>query len=319
MAFTRDLEEAASIARAAAIGKKTRYPHVDVTRRLSGGPMRIGISNFPTSYSIRAVDLGRALEERGFESLWVVEHTHIPASRETPYPMGGELPSIYWEAYEPLTYLAQVAAVTERLNVGTGVLLAAQHHPIALAKRVATLDSLSGGRVLLGVGGGWLAEEMRNHGFDFKDRWAILREHVLAMKQCWTEKDAAFHGKFVDFDPVWVEPKPAREGGPPVLIGATSSWALKRIAEYADGWYPIMTPGFDAQLEQLKHEMARRGRAMSEIDVTVLAQPDGKAMLESLRDKGVNRVVLTLPTGGRDEALRVLDGYVPIIEWGKSL
>ena len=281
--------------------------------------MHIGISNFPTSYSIRATDLGRALEERGFESVFVVEHTHIPASRETPYPLGGDLPSIYWEAYEPITYLAQVAAVTETLQIGTGVLLAAQHHPIALAKRVATLDSLSNGRVLLGVGGGWLPEEMRNHGFEFKDRWPILREHVLAMKACWTEKEAQFHGKFVDFDPVWVEPKPVRPGGPPVLIGATSSWALKRIAEYADGWYPIVMPNFDAQLAELKQHVAERGRSMSEIDVTVVHQPADKAALAALGEKGVNRVVLSLPTVGRDEALKVLDAYAPIVEWAKSL
>jgi len=281
--------------------------------------MHIGISNFPTDYSMRATDLGRALEERGFESLWVVEHTHIPASRETPYPLGGDLPSIYWEAYEPLTFLAQVAAVTESLQVGSGVLLAAQHHPIALAKRVATLDSLCGGRLLLGVGGGWLAEEMRNHGFEFKDRWAILREHVLAMKQCWQQKDAEFHGRHVDFDPVWVEPKPARAGGPPVLIGATSSWALERIAEYADGWYPILMPGFDAQLAELRHHVAERGRSMSEIDITVLTQPQAKADLEALRDKGVNRVVLSLPTLGRDEALKALDDHAAVVDWARAL
>ncbi len=281
--------------------------------------MRIGISNFPTSYSIHATDLGRALEERGFESLFVVEHTHIPASRETPYPLGGELPSIYWEAYEPLTYLAQVAAVTEKLQIGTGVLLVAQHHPIALAKRVASLDSLSNGRLLLGVGGGWLAEEMRNHGFEFKDRWAILREHVLAMKACWTQKDAQFHGKFVNFDPVWVEPKPNRRGGPPILIGATSSWALKRIAEYADGWYPIVMPNFDAQLAELKQHVEARGRSMSEIDITVVHQPADKAALAALRDKGVNRIVMSLPTVGRDEALKVLDAYAPLLEWAKSM
>ena len=281
--------------------------------------MRIGISNFPTAYSIRPADLGPALETRGFESLWVVEHTHIPASRETPYPLGGDLPSIYWEAYEPLTYLAQVAAVTSRLQIGTGVLLAAQHHPIALAKRIASLDSLCDGRLLLGVGGGWLPEEMRNHGFEFKDRWKILREHVLAMKACWTQKEAQFHGEFVNFDPVWVEPKPARRGGPPVLIGATSSWALKRIAEYADGWYPIVMPTFDAQLAELKQHVAARGRTMSEIDITVVHQPADKAALAALRDKGVNRVVLSLPTVGRDEALKVLDAYVPIVEWARSL
>lgn len=281
--------------------------------------MRIGISNFPTSYSIHATDLGRALEERGFESLFVVEHTHIPASRETPYPLGGDLPSIYWEAYEPLTYLAQVAAVTEKLQIGTGVLLVAQHHPIALAKRIASLDSLCNGRLLLGVGGGWLAEEMRNHGFEFKDRWAILREHVLAMKACWTQKDAQFHGKFVNFDPVWVEPKPSRRGGPPILIGATSSWALKRIAEYADGWYPIVMPNFDAQLAELKQHVEARGRSMSEIDISVVHQPADQAALAALSDKGVNRVVLSLPTVGRDEALKVLDAYAPMVEWAKSM
>ncbi len=281
--------------------------------------MFIGISNFPTAYSIRATDLGRALEERGFESVWVVEHTHIPASRETPYPMGGELPSIYWEAYEPLTYLAQVAAVTEKVQVGTGVLLAAQHHPIALAKRIASLDSLTNGRVLLGVGGGWLGEEMRNHGFDFKDRWAILREHILAMKQCWTQKNAEFHGRFVNFDPVWVEPKPARAGGPPVLIGATSSYAMKRIAEYADGWYPILMPDFDAKLAELKGHMSERGRPMSSLDITVLTQPADQKALEKLRDKGVNRVVLSLPTCGRGEALKVLDAYALIVEWAKAV
>ncbi len=281
--------------------------------------MDIGISNFPTDYSIRPTDLGRALEERGFESLWVVEHTHIPASRETPYPLGGDLPSIYWEAYEPLTYLAQVAAVTESLQIGSGVLLAAQHHPIALAKRVATLDSLSGGRLLLGVGGGWLPEEMRNHGFEFKDRWSILREHVLAMKQCWQEKDAEFHGRHVDFDAVWVEPKPARPGGPPILIGATSPWALRRIAEYADGWYPILMPGFDGQLAELERQVLERGRSMSEIDITVLTQPEGKADLETLRDKGVNRIVLSLPTLGRDEALKVLDSYASVVDWARAL
>lgn len=281
--------------------------------------MDIGISNFPTDYSMRPTELGRALEERGFESLWVVEHTHIPASRETPYPLGGDLPSIYWEAYEPLTYLAQVAAVTETLQVGSGVLLAAQHHPIALAKRVATLDSLCGGRLLLGVGGGWLPEEMRNHGFEFKDRWSILREHVLAMKQCWQQQDAEFHGRHVDFDPVWVEPKPARRGGPPVLIGATSSWALARVAEYADGWYPILMPGFDEQLAELRQHVVARGRSMSEIDITVLTQPESKAALAALRDKGVNRVVLSLPTLGRDEALKVLDDHAAVVEWARTL
>ena len=148
--------------------------------------MQIGLSTFPTTYSISPVELGREAEARGFDSLWTVEHTHVPASRRTPYPLGGELPSIYWESYEPFTYLAQVAAVTESLKIGTGVCLAAQHHPLALAKRVASLDALSNGRFLFGVGAGWLGEEMENHGLDYKDRWKVLRECVLAMQACWT-------------------------------------------------------------------------------------------------------------------------------------
>ena len=164
--------------------------------------MQIGVSTFPTDYAIHPTTLGRALEGRGFDSLWVVEHTHIPASRKTAYPPGGDLPSIYWEAYEPFTYLAQVAAVTERLKIGTGICLVPEHHPITLAKRVASLDSLSNGRFLFGVGAGWNREELENHGVAFADRWGVLREHILAMKAMWTQKDAAFHGKWVDFDPV---------------------------------------------------------------------------------------------------------------------
>ena len=199
--------------------------------------MHVGLSHFPTVYSMPAVELAVAAEERGFDSLWVVEHTHIPASRRTPYPMGGDLPSIYWEAYEPFTYLAQVAAVTQTLKIGTGICLVPEHHPIALAKRVASLDALSQGRFLFGVGAGWLAEELENHGVAYAQRWRVLREHVLAMQACWTEKDAEFHGEFVDFDPVWVEPKPVSQPHPPVYIGATSTWAMARIAEYAQGWY----------------------------------------------------------------------------------
>lgn len=281
--------------------------------------MNIGISYFPTDYSIRPTELGPALEQRGFESLFVVEHTHIPASRETPYPLGGELPSIYWEAYEPLTFLAQVAAVTRTLRIGTGVALVAQHHPLALAKRVATLDSLSDGRFLFGVGGGWLAEEMRNHGFDFRDRWAILREHVLAMKACWTQDAAEFHGDFVDFDPVWVEPKPRQRPHPPILIGANSSWAMQRIAEYADGWYPILMPDFDVRLAELHAACEARGRDPSTLDITVLTQPQDAALLESLQAKGVRRVVLSLPTVPRDEALTVLDGYAEVLRWAGAM
>ena len=281
--------------------------------------MHIGVSTFPTDYSIRPTVLGAALEAAGFESLWVVEHTHIPASRRTPYPLGTPLPSVYWESYEPLTYLAQVAAVTQKLQIGTGVCLVAEHHPIALAKRVASLDSLSDGRFLFGVGAGWNAEELENHGVRFEDRWRVLRENILAMKAMWTQKDAEFHGKFVNFDPVWVEPKPARKPHPPVFIGASSTWAIKRVAEYGEGWYPIIMPDFAERLQQLDRECAERGRDRSSIDITGLTQPADQRALADLARLGVNRVVVSLPTMNEADSLRWIDENAQVIRWGQQV
>lgn len=281
--------------------------------------MQIGVSTFPTDYSISPIALGRALEARGFDSVWVVEHTHIPASRETAYPPGGDLPSIYWEAHEPLTFLAQVAAVTERLKIATGICLVPEHHPIALAKRIATLDSLSKGRFLFGVGAGWNREELANHGVAFADRWAVLREHILAMKAMWTQKDASFHGKFVNFDPVWVEPKPAHKPHPPVYIGASSKWAISRVAEYGEGWYPIVMPDFAERLAQLDRECAARGRSRAEIDVTVVTAPADKAALAHLAALGVNRVVIGLPTLNEADSLRWMDDNAQVVNWAKQV
>ena len=282
--------------------------------------MKIGVGLFPTEYSMRPAPLGRALEQRGFESLFVVEHTHIPASRRTPYPAGGPLPSIYWESYEPFTFLAQVAAVTEKLQIGTGVCLVPEHHPIALAKRVASLDSLSHGRFMFGIGAGWNAEELENHGVAFGNRWKVLRESVLAMKACWTEKDASYQGEFVKFDPVWVEPKPARKPHPPILIGAASKLAIERVVEFADGWMPIAgAPGFEERLAQLDALCAKKGRARSSIDVSVFAAPTAKDQVAKLRDQGVNRVIAILPTLPESDSLKVLDGYADLVRWGKEL
>lgn len=281
--------------------------------------MHIGISTFPTDYSIDAVTLARAAEARGFESLFVVEHTHIPASRRTPYPPGGDLPSVYWESYEPFTFLAQVAAVTEHLNVGTGICLVPEHHPIDLAKRVASLDSLSRGRFLFGVGAGWNAEELENHGVAFGNRWAVLEEHIAAMKACWTQKDAQFHGEFVNFDPIWVEPKPARKPHPPILIGASSKWAIERVVAFADGWLPVMMPDFDARLAQLDALCEQKGRPRSEIDVSVFAAPSDQQVLAGLAQKGVNRVIALLPTLNESASLAWLDAQAPLVEWARGL
>jgi probable F420-dependent oxidoreductase len=277
--------------------------------------MKIGISNFPTDYSIGPVELGRACEERGFESLWVTEHTHIPASRRTPYPAGGDLPSIYWESYEPFTFLAQAAAVTESLQIGTGICLVPEHHPIALAKRVATLDSLSGGRFLFGIGAGWNAEELEHHGVRFEDRWKVLAESIEAMKLMWTEKEPEFHGQFVEFEKVWVEPKPKRKPYPPILIGASSQWAIKRVAQLADGWMPILgSCDLAERLQQLRQLCEEAGRDFDSIDISVFgAGPIGVEVIEQLEALGVGRICLPLPTVPADKALSILDKFSTLV------
>ena len=171
--------------------------------------MLFGTSIFITDYTIRPDELARELEQRGFESFWAPEHTHIPASRRTPYPAGGDLPREYWHLYDPFLTLTAMAAATTRLRLATGICLIIERDPIVTAKEVATLDRLSGGRAIFGVGGGWNAEEMGNHGTEFSKRWRVLRERVLAMKEIWTQDEAEFHGEFVNFDKVWSDPKPA--------------------------------------------------------------------------------------------------------------
>ena len=281
--------------------------------------MKIGVSTFPTDYAIHPTALGRALEANGFDSLWVVEHTHIPASRKTPYPVGGDLPSVYWESYEPFTYLAQVAAVTVHLKIGTGICLVPEHHPITLAKRIASLDSLSKGRFLFGVGAGWNQEELENHGVRFADRWSVLREHVLAMKAMWTQKDAAFHGKWVNFDAVWVEPKPAHKPHPPVYIGASSHWAIQRVAEYGEGWYPIVMPDFPERVAQLARECAARGRNIADIDITVITAPADKNALVQLAELGVSRVVISLPTLNEADTMRWIEDNKKVADWANGV
>ena len=200
--------------------------------------MKFGIGMFPTDYAIGPAELGRACEERGFDSLYYPEHTHIPASRETPFPGGGELPRMYTRLLDPFVSLSAVAAVTEKLRLGFGVCLVVERDPIVTAKEVATLDFLSGGRVDFGVGAGWNVEEMANHGTDPDKRFRLQRERVEAMKEIWTQDDAEYHGQLVDFDPLWSWPKPAQKPHPPILIGNNGPNALKRVLRYGDGWMP---------------------------------------------------------------------------------
>lgn len=223
--------------------------------------MEFGVSAFITDEGIGPAALGRALEERGFTSLFVAEHTHIPVKRESPWPGGAEMPRWYYRTFDPFVALTAVAAATERLRVGTGIALVIQRDPIILAKEVASLDRVSNGRAVLGVGAGWNREEMRNHGTDPRTRMALLRERVLAVKELWTKDEAAFHGEFVNFDPVFCYPKPVQDPHPPILVGGSGPTVFDRVIEYGDGWMPIYgrIPGDTAeQIARLRERAGRR-------------------------------------------------------------
>ena len=274
-----------------------------------------GVTMFPTDYSIQPVALGRALEERGFESVFFPEHTHIPASRTSRWPGGDDLPREYWHTHDPFVALGAVAATTERLKLGTGICLIPERDPILLANVVASLDLISNGRVLLGIGAGWNAEEMENHGTAFKDRWAVTKERILAMRQIWTQEEAEFHGEHVDFDKIWAYPKPVQEGGPPVLIGADTPWAHRRVVDYADGWLPIFgRSDVRDSLAALRIVAEQAGRDMSTIDLSVFGVPPKEEIVTGLIEAGFQRILFWLPPAGEDEIIPRLDRYAAFIE-----
>ena len=270
-----------------------------------------GVQMFPTDYAIQPVALARAVEERGLDSLFFPEHTHIPASRATPFPGGGDLPKQYWHTHDPFVALGACAAVTERIRLGTGICLVIERDPITLAKEVASLDVLSEGRFVLGVGAGWNREEMENHGANYPKRWAELREKILAMKQIWTEEEAEYHGEFVQFDKLWSYPKPVQAGGPPIWIGANSKWVFDRVAEYADGWMPIGGMGSGA-MAQLEEACAARGRTADDIDIALFGAPDDQAQLQGRIEQGFNELIFSLPAAPADKVLPLLDRYAEL-------
>jgi probable F420-dependent oxidoreductase len=277
--------------------------------------MEIGVFYFPVDYGINIAELAAALEERGFESLFVPEHTHIPVSRKSPFPGGGELPKRYAHTHDPFVALAFAAAATKKLRLGTGICLIPERDPIVTAKCVASLDQLSGGRVVFGIGGGWNVEEMENHGARYDTRFKLMRERVLAMKALWTEDEAEYHGEMVDFDPVWSYPKPAQRPHPPIILGGETDYTLRRVVEYCDGWFPRPGRGFEirAQLERL-HQMADKvGRDRRTLSTSVFRAPADRAALAEYREAGIDRAVLEIPDGSRDEILRVLDDYAPLL------
>jgi probable F420-dependent oxidoreductase len=276
--------------------------------------MKFGVSMFNTDYSIRIDELARAAEARGFESLWVPEHTHIPKSRKSPWPGGPDLPKEYWHTHDPFVALTMAAAVTTRLKVGTGICLVIERDPITTAKEVASLDFLSGGRFLFGIGGGWNAEEMGNHGTDFKQRWRVLRERILAMKEIWTRDEAEFHGEFVNFDPIWSYPKPVQKPHPPILLGVNTPRARERVVEYCDGWFPIAGRAGDlaAGVADLRRLAEKAGRRPASLSVTVYSANPEEGTLRGYERLGVERAVFFLPSAGRDEVLPILDRYAKL-------
>jgi len=278
--------------------------------------MRVGAYYFPTDYGIAVDELARELETRGFESLFVCEHTHIPVSRRTPFPTGGELPKRYKHTHDPFVALSFAAAATRTLKLGTGICLIPQRDPIVTAKSVASLDQLSGGRFIFAMGGGWNVDEMENHGAKYETRFKLLRERALAMKALWTQEEAQFHGEFVNFDPVWLYPKPKQKPHPPLFLGGESDHTLERVVEFCDGWFPRPRGGFEPKVavERLKKAANAAGRDPKTLSITVFAAPADAAKLAPYREAGIERVLLEVPDLGRDEVLRVLDKNAALLE-----
>jgi probable F420-dependent oxidoreductase len=269
-----------------------------------------GISYFATDETIEPAEMARMVEGRGFESLFVAEHTHIPVSRETPYPAGEPLPEEYWHTHDPFVALATAAAATERLRVGTAICLVVQRDPIVTAKSVASIDRLSGGRMIFGVGAGWNLEEMRNHGTDPERRFGILRERVEAMKAIWTEDEPEYHGRYVDFDPIWCWPKPVTKPHPPVLVGGNGRTVYDRVLAYGDGWLPNRI-GDDERIMARISKLRRLGEEAGRdpIPTSLQLAPRDPALLERYERAGVSRAVYMLPAADRPEVERKLDQF----------
>lgn len=266
--------------------------------------MQFGVLMFPTDYTIGAVDLARAVEDHGLESVWFPEHTHIPAERKTPWPGGAELPREYSHALDPFVALAAAAAATTRVRLGTGVCLVIEHDPITLAKEVASVDFISGGRLLFGIGGGWNLEEMSNHGTDPSQRWTVLRERMLAMKQIWAQDEATFHGKYVNFDRIWSWPKPIQRPNPPVVVGGNGARTLQRVIEYGDEWGPIIGRGPDLfdRMKEPAALAAAAGRAPVPVTIFSLRSLDPK-LVEQYQAAGASRYVFGLPAAPAETVL----------------
>jgi probable F420-dependent oxidoreductase len=278
--------------------------------------MDFGAAMFFTDYSMASGELARALEERGFESLWAPEHSHIPTSRASPFPSGGEVPKRYYDVMDPFVTLTVAAAATKRLKVGTGVCLVIQRDTVQTAKLVASIDQISGGRFLFGVGGGWNAEEMADHGAEFKTRFKLMRERIEAMKEIWTKEKPEYHGELVSFPQMMTWPKPVQKPHPPVIVGGAFPHSARRALRYGDGWVPNASrPQYEdvaAFLPQFRQMAAQAGRALESVPVTIFGAPENRDRLLRYREEGVARVVVSLLSEKAEQVLPVLDRWAEL-------
>jgi probable F420-dependent oxidoreductase len=278
--------------------------------------LRVGVMTFPTAYSMAVGELAAALEARGFESLWLPEHSHIPVNH-SPWPGGAQLPASYYDVYDPIVGLALAAENTATLRLGTAVLIMPQRDPIQLAKSLATIDVVSGGRLEVGIGGGWNLEEMRNHGADPARRFRRMREGAEAMVAIWTESAAEYHGEIVDFDPIQAWPKPVQRPHPRIHVGGAAPSALKRVIRYGDGWIPLTGRGEGDLIDdvrELRRLAEAAGRDPDALEVTICGASREPATLDGYLEAGVDRVLFVLPSKARDEMLSRLDRLAPVLE-----
>ena len=277
--------------------------------------MKIGAIIFPTEYSIAITELAPALEERGFDALFVPEHTHIPTSRRSPWRGGGELPREYSHTLDPFVGLAAAAAVTRTLRLGTGICLVTEHDPIATAKAVASLDLVSGGRFEFGIGAGWNAEEMEHHGTRFETRFRVMEDRVKAMQAIWAADEAAYEGEFTSFEPLWSWPKPVQKPHPPILLGGETVHTLRRVMDFCSGWLPrgALLPDPAEGMARLRAAADEAGRDPATVSATVFGAPPEQDYLEACRAAGIGRALILLPSGGRDEILPLIDRHAALI------
>ncbi|MGE0373307.1 MAG: TIGR03619 family F420-dependent LLM class oxidoreductase [Gammaproteobacteria bacterium] len=268
---------------------------------------RAHVCMFVTDRSIPPDTLAREVEARGLDGVFFPEHTHMPVNSRSPFLPGGVVPEHYCRTYDPFIALAMAAAATTRICVGTGICLVTEHDPIVLAKTVASLDRLSGGRVILGIGAGWNAEEMENHGTPYHQRWPILRERVLAMKRIWRQEEPQFHGNYVTFDPMWSYPKPLQPNGPPIWLGSNSRFVPDRVAEYCDGWMPIVGRSGSGNVQAVREACARIGRRAEEVTMALFYAPLEEPAAHARLREGYTDFIFGLPAADAAEVLTVLD------------